>query len=448
MAKTRTARAKGPNTDQKFDSFTLALDGKFDKNLNDLPETLRLRVEQEFFPITWDVLSAEQRRCVALQLDYKKDPATELDRQYWREFYIRQDEIKAQITEWKSAATPTASDIELRELRLGELQQQLDIMELQERRAREDYYPEHKTPDTSTKTTAPADFIAYPKAMRILREKWQATPEELAVWIFLGPESDGIAAYLNANELSPPPPFSYAYSPISEDYLSPLMMCWFREDDLDRFSPSERYITGKQLLERWGKIPDIQAEAFIIAKIAESRLVDLHPIAGGTRITFAEQQDFPPLESGLFAMSHIEQIETEDFDSAPFVKYFGVADPKTKAPDDKGGRPQSILTEAIEMAYLYYLELGDISILKPGQVRAFLKSFRSLVNGKARDRDNWETCEYIVERIEDVKISSGKYVVIAQERQDKKTIRSSETFDQKAISRILNRLRKKYPLSE
>ncbi len=141
-------------------------------------------------------------------------------------------------------------------------------------------------------------------------------------------------------------------------------------------------------------------------------MVDLHPIADGTRGTFAEQQNFPPLEAGLFAMSHIEKIETEDFDSAPFVKYYDVADPKTNAPEDKGGRPHSILREAIEMAFLYCLESGDVSILKPGQVRVFLRIFKSLANGNARDQDNWDTCDYIVEWIEDVKISSGKYVVI------------------------------------
>ena len=56
-----------------------------------------------------------------------------------KNYSLRQ--IKAQIATWKSAATPTASDIALKESRLNELQQEIDRMELQQRQARGDYYP-------------------------------------------------------------------------------------------------------------------------------------------------------------------------------------------------------------------------------------------------------------------------------------------------------------------
>ena len=103
----------------------------------------------------------------------------------------------------------------------------------------------------------------------------------------------GIAAYLNANELTPPPEFYFAYYPGVEDYLSPLMSCWFLRDDIDRIEPADRYITGAELIERWGKHPGIRPEAFIRAKIAESRLLDFHPICGGTQGTFGD--NYPPL---------------------------------------------------------------------------------------------------------------------------------------------------------
>jgi hypothetical protein len=57
----------------------------------------------------------------------------------------------------------------------------------------------------------------------------------------------------------------------------------------------------------------LQAEAFILAKIRESRLQDIHPMFGGTRGTFQEHDDFPPLTSGLFMVSQVEQVEAEDF---------------------------------------------------------------------------------------------------------------------------------------
>jgi hypothetical protein len=34
---------------------------------------------------------------------------------------------------------------------------------------------------------------------------------------------------------------------------------------------------------------------------------------GGTRGTFQEHDDFPPLTSGLFMMSQVEQVEADDF---------------------------------------------------------------------------------------------------------------------------------------
>ena len=44
--------------------------------------------------------------------------------------------------------------------------------------------------------------------------------------------------------------------------------------------------------------------------------MDIHPIYGGTRGTFSEQSDWPGLDSGLFPLAHVFQIEAEDFDTA------------------------------------------------------------------------------------------------------------------------------------
>jgi hypothetical protein len=216
--------------------------------------------------------------------------------------------------------------------------EEIDRMDSQDRQKQGDYYPEHKPLDADCGATLAIDFIPYPKAMKILREKWQATPEELAIWIFLGPETGGIAAYRNANELNPPPRFYFAYYQCEEDYRSLLMYCWFRQDDIDQFVPTERYITGAALIERWSKQPDIPPEAFIRAKIAESRLLDMHPTFGGTVATFGEDiGHYPPLAAGLFAMSHIERIEAEDgLDSASVLANSDV-EPDHYAPREVGG---------------------------------------------------------------------------------------------------------------
>ena len=73
----------------------------------------------------WDQLSAEQRRTVALQLDYQHDPAAEANRQFWWDHHHHQVDLKAQIAQWQAAAAPTAGELALRETRLKELRQEL-----------------------------------------------------------------------------------------------------------------------------------------------------------------------------------------------------------------------------------------------------------------------------------------------------------------------------------
>ncbi len=156
-------------------------------------------------------------------------------------------------------------------------------------------------------------YIAYPKAIRLLADRLEATPEELAAWVWMGPKINGLSAYINANKLDPPPRFYYedAFCSKNADYISPLMACWFNTDEIVNFEPVDRYITGIALIERWGTQPGIKSKAFIQAKIEEFRLNDHHPIYGGTQGPSTEDH-FPPLESGLFLMSEVELIEAED----------------------------------------------------------------------------------------------------------------------------------------
>ena len=154
--------------------------------------------------------------------------------------------------------------------------------------------------------------------MNQLSTAWGATPEELAAWVSDGPKHQGIAAYLNANELDPPPRFHYGLVESNgADYLSPLMACWFLIDEIANFVPIHRYITGAKLIDLWTNRNGIKAEAFIRAKIAESRLLDAHPIYGLTQGSFPEDPDMPPLKSALFLRSHVELIEAEDFGIEP-----------------------------------------------------------------------------------------------------------------------------------
>ncbi|SEN91389.1 hypothetical protein SAMN05216404_108121 [Nitrosospira multiformis] len=160
------------------------------------------------------------------------------------------------------------------------------------------------------------DYIPYAKAMRLLAERIGATPEEMAAWIFYGPELGGLRAYEHAHEFADPWVFSYAvrtHPRISEDYVSPLMNLWFLKEEIINFYPSERYITGKKLIEEWSKQPGIEPKVYIMAKIRESRLTGFHPICGITGAGCSLLGVDPRIETAFFPVSEIEEIETLDF---------------------------------------------------------------------------------------------------------------------------------------
>lgn len=325
-----------------FNSLTLALEEWLDKSLSDMPDEVRQRIKQDFGPIPWDDLNPDQRRSVALQKDYQHDPATEQDRQYWWDFFIHMDGIKAVIATWEAVSTPTASDLEKKDARLAELRRELAAIEQKERNARGDYLDiRSKRPETSPVSGKP-DYIAYPKALKLLSDRLNATPEEIAAWAWMGQNDGGLNAYRNANELEPPPRFFFEYFLGKEDYLSPLMACWFLVDDIANFQPADRYITGKALMERWSEQPGIRVEAFIRAKIVESRLLDIHPTMGSTRWT--EGDNFPAKETALFVLSDVEDIEAEDFGVEPFTRS------KVKESSPKIGSPEWRRQNAIAAA--------------------------------------------------------------------------------------------------
>lgn len=290
-----------------FVSLMAVLEGWFDKPLKELPKKQQDRYNRDFFPPIWDSLSPEQRRSVAEQWDYQHDPATEKDRRYWWDFYIRMEELKQMLEEYEKVAAPTTSDLNQKETRIQELKNDIASMEKQRIQA------EQKGVLGATVITPPSDYIAYPKALNFLVERLEATPEEVAAWVWQGPKDGGITAYLNIMELYPPPKFYYDYS-MGQDYLSPLMGCWFLEDDIANFKPINRYITGKVLIKRWSNFPGLVVEAFIQAKIAESRLCDYHPTYGGTRVSNSDDDFFPPLESGLFVLANVIAIEKTDLE--------------------------------------------------------------------------------------------------------------------------------------
>lgn len=304
-----------------FESLSGALDGWFEVDWTELPAPLQERVRKDFFPMSWDQLAPDQRRYVAGQWDQKHDPALVPERQRAWDLVCESFELEAQIERWQSVATPTAKDLDIKEAKLLDLRRALQRVQSRLRGEKA-----AALPNRSERTHAPrvpekgSRYIAYPAALARLRTRLNATPEEMAAWIYAGSQDSGLAAYVNANELDPPPRFHFPDAGLAQageghDYVSPMMGCWFLADEIEEFQPLERYIIGRDLIARWSKVIGLNPAAYIRAKISESRLLDAHPIYGATQGTFPEEADFPPMELGLHRVSEVEAIEQEDFGS-------------------------------------------------------------------------------------------------------------------------------------
>lgn len=113
----------------EFTPLTSALDSWLVKPFDDLPEALRSRVEEAFFPHKWDELHPDDRRKLAEQLDYQTDPAHADQRRLHWNHEARMHEIEAQIARWELTPTPAARDLEIKETRLLGLRAELDRMQ-------------------------------------------------------------------------------------------------------------------------------------------------------------------------------------------------------------------------------------------------------------------------------------------------------------------------------
>ena len=236
-------------------SLTLSLEGLFDRPFDDLPAARRVRVEHEFFPYQWDQLAELQRRSIARQNDARNDPALEPERKFWWDFSVRKDALEREIASLADAPSSTALDHAQKKDRLTTLRQELAVMKRQERSDEERRKRWKKSDLVAPMPSDAVRYTPYPKAMKNLANRFGATPDELAAWVFMGKNDNGLVAYLNANELDPPPRFSFHdRDPSSNndfDYVAPLMACWFDEAELAAFTARDRYVTGAMLCERW-----------------------------------------------------------------------------------------------------------------------------------------------------------------------------------------------------
>lgn len=301
-------RARNTPLDQS-PTLEESLEDWFDLPLARLPAELQERVRTVFAPLKWDHLSPEQRQMVAYESDFQAHPSHERARTYLYDLWKQAHHIKFQIAELSASATDAAR------ARIDTLRRDLRRLESLMNIAPADSPPLAITRGKPGQPSIPEQFVAYPRAFVLLQQRIAATPDELAAWVWFGPEEGGLVAYQNVNELDPPPRFRFTYGagPEQFNYLAPLMGCWFKVDDVNSFQPTRRFVTGATLLERWSRQPGLEPVAFIAAKIEESRLIDMHPMFGSTRAADQSKSDLPPLERALFDLADVLHVETTDF---------------------------------------------------------------------------------------------------------------------------------------
>ncbi len=185
-----------------FESLTAELDGWFDKPLAELPNPQRNRVETDLPTGLWDHLSADQRRRWATDWDYQHDPATGDERVEQFNRFVEQDHIERQILELELMAAHTPLERESKMRQLVELRQQLDRVQARTRytsevadRGKSHWQALDNHPKSSTRYEKPdahqlGEYVHFLNAKEILKERLGATPEEIAMWVWLGKQSD------------------------------------------------------------------------------------------------------------------------------------------------------------------------------------------------------------------------------------------------------------------
>ncbi len=112
-----------------FDSLADALQGQFDAPLQDLPDGLRERVERAFPPVSWAMLSAEQRRHRAREWDREHDPAGEEERQRGFDSAEREADIERRMRQLELMNPQTPRELESKNQQMDELRRELTDVE-------------------------------------------------------------------------------------------------------------------------------------------------------------------------------------------------------------------------------------------------------------------------------------------------------------------------------
>ena len=125
------ATPSGDGEGETFESLLKLIEPYINEPFANLPDSLRVRVADAFFPMPqWDDLGPDQRRSLAEQDDNQTDPARGPEREYWWELACQVSETEESIAKWQlmnDRALP--SEAALKETQLALLKRRLDNLQ-------------------------------------------------------------------------------------------------------------------------------------------------------------------------------------------------------------------------------------------------------------------------------------------------------------------------------
>lgn len=287
-----------------------ALEDWFDKPLEMLPPLIQKRVNEEPLLVAWNLLHSEQRQSQAQAADYLNDPQLFSHRNFWFVFLNKVKSKEAELAKWRQMTAQTLAEIPAIEDCIAAIDAEILDLKKLELYWISTGFPQHEATGTDQNLPSPtpsSKFLGFPRALRLLQERIDTNPYEFAAWIYQGPAHGGIRAY--KTPIVDGFPMRFFYEPtMNPDYITEVHFCQFLEEELSNFQPSERFITGETLIDRWVKQLKSHAKAWINKFMVEGRLIGLHPTRGAVSIDGTEDGTWQKLEKGLFPLSQVMEL--------------------------------------------------------------------------------------------------------------------------------------------
>ena len=306
----------------------------FDSETAELPSHLVTRVQEAFKLFDWDKCTVSQRKSRAKAYDEQNDPGWAVNQQFWLDITNSLHDIQRKRNEWSNVSATTASDKQIQIEKISALdKRESHLREIMTRLEHRDF-PRYQNQNVVLGAHEDDNWLSLVAAERLLKGRLGASFPEIAAWVELGPDNDGLKAFTESNELE----YFYFTPDMGDDYLGALHTCRFRENDVLDFAPQERYLSGAELLDCLRTELGDNTRAYVVAQISNNALLDIHPSMGVTNAGIYVHSGFPSIEKGLFLVSQIKALSERDGWKLHWPKRFADSNKQPEKPNERKAR--------------------------------------------------------------------------------------------------------------